>query len=167
MKIFRNGLFIYVSAIFMLCQILSCKSNPNDSWEENSLFKYNIPLYIRLPDSVEFKYLDFGISKDLSVLGPGNFHLQILASDALNSNLKKTIADNKINIRSHPYFSKFIEEYDDGFIFEKKIDTAYTTYDFRHFKIAGNTEIVFQMGLLGQFSEDEARRMYKLCTEAK
>lgn len=167
MKIFRKNLFIHIFSIFLLCQMLSCKSNPNDSWEETSLLKYNIPLYIRLPDSVELKLLDFGIAKDLSVIGPNNFHLQILAYDALHSNLKKTIAESKINIRSHPFFSKFIEEYDDGFIFEKKIDADYTTYDFRHFKISGNTEIVFQMGLLGQYSEGEARRMYQLCKDAK
>lgn len=151
----------------MLCQMLSCKSNPSDSWKETSLLKYNIPLYIRLPDSVEFKLLDFGIAKDISIKGPDNFHLQILTSEALHSNLKKAIADDKISVRSHPFFSKFIEESDDGFIFEKKIDADYTTYDFRHFKISGNTEIIFQMGLLGQFSEAEARRMYKLCKDAK
>ena len=147
--------------------VTSCKSDLTDNWKEVSLLKYNVPLTIKLPDGAEFKENDFGIIKDLSIVGPDNFHLQIMASDALSSDLKKMISEKKLEARRHRYFSKFLEEYEDGFIFEKQIEDHYKSYDFRYIKISGNTEMVFQMGLMGRFSEDEVKNMYKLCKKAK
>ena len=142
-----------------LMVICSCKSSPSSSYEELDLLSYGIPISIKAPPGAEVKKEDLGVILSVIVTGD-QFDLQIYSSKSITLNLEKVKQDKLTEVKSGRYFSKIIEEEDDGFIFEKDIDGT-IRYDFRRVRLVGDTEISFQKGLLGNFTEEEIRSMYE------
>jgi len=85
-----------------------------------------------------------------------NIHLwnsnTTLVSEVLNGQMKM--------VKTDQYFTKVIEEHDNGFIFEKDID-GNVNYDFRYIKLIGDQEYIYQTGMMGTFTEEAVRAMYK------
>jgi hypothetical protein len=144
----------------------SCRDKVPSSWNYVSLLKYDIPLNIQAPDDAEFKRTNFHIMNDLVIHSDDeNYHLQIFSTKASEVLKDKIIAQKKISARKNPYFERFIEESEDGFIFMRKIDD-YVNYDFRYIKLIGNREITFQAPMIGQFDEETIRRMYMVAANS-
>ena len=148
--------------LFLLALIgvlLSCKESSTEL-ESLSLLQSGLPIKINAPAGVEVTVDDLGVWKDITVKDSLDFNLQIIASTSTTFDKSKIVASQLSDVKSGRYFSKIIEEYENGFIFEKKIDEDNINYDFRYIKLNGDREYVFQTGLLGTFSEESVRTMY-------
>lgn len=138
--------------------VMSCdngtKLSPRD------LMSDGLPIKIMAPDSVQVTFDDMGIIKEMNVKGDGNYNVQITAVSTDVANLAKAIDQEKESAEGSAFFSKMIEENEDGFIYEKKIDEEYTNYDFRLVKIRGDQKYVYKTGLGEQYSLDDVKMMY-------
>lgn len=125
------------------------------------LLEYGVPLKVNAPEGSTVVVDDLGVWKDITIKDTSDFNLQIIASQSTTFDKSKIVADQLKSVKESVYFSKIIEEYENGFIFEKKIDENNINYDFRYVKLNGDKEYIFQRGLLGTFSEQAVRNMYQ------
>lgn len=137
----------------------SCQSKPE--MPDLDLVKYGLGIKIKAPANTDVKVHDMGIMKDVSIKGGKDFYIQILNSEAINYSASKLKEEEKRDVMKEVYFSKIIQEDEQGFIFEKDFGNDKLNYDFRYFKIQGDQEYKFQAGLIGNFSEENVRIMYE------
>jgi len=149
--------FLFLTLVFLF----SCKSDPTKGLEALDLMGKGIPLKVMAPTGAEVLTEDFGVMKDVTIRKGDDFFIQILASNAVTTDKAGIISEQKSDVQKAPFFSKFIQEDIDGFIYEKQIDSSNLNYDFRYVKIQGDREFMFQTGLVGQFTLEEVQRMYE------
>lgn len=147
-------IFSILTITFLL---FSCGGSTNTS--RLDLMSHGLPIAINAPDSAEVVVDDLGIWKDVTVKHGDDYFIQILSSKATSLDINKLKSESLAEVKAGRFFSKIIQEDDAGFVFEKKIDEK-INYDFRHFKIQGDSEYSFQTGLIGTFTEDQVRNMY-------
>ena len=123
------------------------------------LLKYGIPYSIKAPSDVAITKIGKGELSDVSIKNNSGYDLQIFMGSASTSDLKRIIDSKKNIVITNPSFSKIVEEYDDGFLFEKTNDEGNRTYDFVIVKIIGPNEINFQSGNSKEFTESDVKKM--------
>jgi len=148
---------------FLLLLLAACQSEPGGGLKETDLLPYGIPVAIMAPDSAEIKSgeLGGGLIKDVTVRGAGNYKVQVFATQAETSDMARVKAGQLADVKSNRYFSRIVREEENGFIYQTAIDSSNISYGFRYIVLQGDLEIVFQTGLLGTFSEEEAEKMYQ------
>jgi len=120
-----------------------------------------LPIKIKAPEGATVESDNLGFIQDVTVKGDGNFYLQIQAGSATTVDEAK-VKDNLLtDLKNAKYFSKVIEDFPSGFIYEKDLGGGNLNYDFRHVKIQGDKEYVFQRGLIGQYTLEEIQAMYQ------
>ena len=62
-------------------------------------------------------------------------------------------------------FQKIVKEDPNGFIYETVIDSTYISYRFYHVKIKGDKELLFQSGLRGKFTQEQAEDTYNAISQ--
>ncbi len=146
-------------ALLMIVLALGCARE--DQFKPLDLMEYGVPLTILAPDSAVVKKRDMIVQEDITIKGPDGFDVQLYVSNASTTN-PRTLKDSLLaEVKRQPYFAKVIRDEDQGFIFENQIDSTATFYDFRYVEIRGGKEYQFQGGLLGNFTLDQAERMYE------
>lgn len=151
---------IILPILTVLLLAVACKPDPVSKMQDLSLLQYGMPITIKAPDGVEVKKSDLGIFQDVTVKNEEGYYVQVLASDATTVDVAKIKTDLLEDIKRTPFFSKIIEEGEDGFIYEKQVDSTSINYSFRRIMVMGDKEFVFQPGLIGKFSEEQVRTMY-------
>lgn len=149
----------YGISFFCLLLCFSCGSDKTELKPLN-LIKYGLPVTIQAPDSAKVKVSDMGIIKDVVISDGAQYSVQIFSSKAMTVDVKQLAAEQLADVKRNPYFSKVVREEDAGFIYENNIDSTLINYSFRHIKVMGDKEIVFQTGLIGSFSLEDVERMY-------
>ena len=162
----KNTILISLACGLLMSAWWSCGSDSHASLSEHDLLQYGIPITIRMPDSAEVKTMDWGVQKDVTIEGEGNYSMQIFSSKTADQNLASALNEQKELVKSGPYFSKFIIEENDGFVFEMMVDTV-INYDFRHLKIQGGNEYLFQGGLASKQGRDQIESLYMIAKEAR
>lgn len=153
----------FLICILAFTVMFACKTE--DKLPELDLMSYGLPISIKAPEGAEVKMDDLGIWKDLTIKQGDNYFVQVIASTASTLQSAKVKEEKLVEVKAQPFFSKVIQEDENGFIFEKQIDENTIDYDFRHILIQGDQEYIFQTGLYGTFSEEEVRAMYKSVSE--
>lgn len=156
-----NHFWILFTGVALI--LTSCQSDTNSNMKEQDLLSYGIPVTIMAPDSINVKTNDMagGLIKDVVVDGGPGYNLQIIVSPAETNDIAKIKADQIANVKINRYFSKIVEEEESGFIYETAIDSNHINYGFRYILIQGAEEFIFQSGLAGTFSQEEAKAMYE------
>jgi hypothetical protein len=145
-------------AFFVLALLLACNSGPTT--EPLELMKYGLPIQIKAPKDAVVKANDLGFYKDVTVKYEDNYFVQIISTSVTTTDLAALKNDQLREVRKNPFFKEIIFEEDNGFIFQKQIDSSFN-YDFRYIKIQGSNEYIFQTGLTGTFTEEDVREMYE------
>ena len=122
--------------------------------------KYGIPVTVLAPDSAKVETRDLIVQKDVTIKKGDDFFIQLYASDASTTDIKKVKADQLEEVKANPYFSGIISEDDNGFVYKKQVDSTNVNYGFKYIKIQGDKEYIFQTGLIGKFSEESVIAMY-------
>lgn len=149
----------------LVCTLLLILSCRNGNLEEQNLLEYGFPLTIDLPKGATIEEEEILLYKSLIIKKDPNFHMVLYQSDATES-LAEVITDQKQLAIENPYFNEFVVDEEGGFIYRTVIDSTYTNYNFRHAKIFGQKEYLFQAGLVNQYTEKEVKDMYKIAKEA-
>jgi len=154
-----------VSLLFLPVLLCQC-STKSSELSERDLLREGMPITIKVPDSVDIKSMDWGLQKDITLQGEGNYNLQIFSSQTTTPSMPKLVSQHKEMVRTNPYFAQFIQEDEDGFLYSTEVDSL-TNFSFRHFKIQGDREYIFQTGMIGTFTQEEAASLYQIAQEAK
>lgn len=154
-------MFKYFFFIFIGCLLLiNCKTDKSASYPSKDLLKHGFAISVKAPENAEIKFDDYGIMQELAISQGNDYNIQILKSVSNTSNPKEALNGQMNLVKADMYFSKVIEEYENGFIFEKKIDEN-INYDFRYVKLIGEDEYIYQTGMIGTYTEESVREMYK------
>jgi hypothetical protein len=152
-------LFIYIIATFMIT-IFGCQNGKKTSSPDTlDLMKYGVPYTINAPDDVKVAKVGAGKLEDISIKNSNGYDVQVFMGDAFSSDLEKLKSIKKEEITSNPSFKKIIEEFDNGFIYEKTSDVGERSYDFSIIVVQGDKEITFQAGNSKEFTEAEVKTM--------
>lgn len=140
----------------------ACESE-NGSVQSFDLLSYGIPMSIQVPvDSPAVKTSDgFLGEKEVTIKASDEFDILVTYEPAKTSDLARLKAEQIANVKDIPNFSKIIEEEEKGFIYETEIDSTNLYYGFRYLHLQGDQKYVFQSGLIGAFSLEEAKAMYE------
>jgi len=147
----------------LLFLLIACQSSGSKSdMRSLDLLKYGIPMTIMAPDSVAVKSGSLSFSKDVTIKGEeSGFDIQIFAYDATSMDTEVVKKEQLEQIKDNPYFSKIVQEDPNGFIYEIALDSTSTNYGFKYMRVQGDKEYIFQNGMTGSFSLEEATTMYE------
>lgn len=156
--------------LFSFCiinlSLLSCEAGRADAaWLERDLLEHGVPMTLVMPDSTKVKVVEWGIQKDITLVGEDWYNLQIFSSRASTHDRKVLKADLLQSVQQGTFFSEVILDEDDGFVFATQIDTL-LNYDFRHVKIQGDQEYIFQAGMSSSYTKQQIDQLYKIAKEA-
>lgn len=146
--------------IFLCIFLITACGEPKASFPDLDLMKHGLPIKIKAPLDAEVKMTDMLLMKDVTVK-KDDYYLQIFSSDAMTTDVAKIKADKLNEVKSKSSFSKVIQDDPNGFIFAKMRSDSTTNYDFRHIRLQGDKQYIFQTGLIGKFSEQEVKNMYQ------
>jgi len=150
----------YIFLIIISCFLfINCKSDKSSKYPQKDLLKHGFAISVKAPENAVIKFDDYGIMQELTISQGEEYNIQILKSVTNTSNEKEALNSQMNLVKGDLYFSKVIEEYEKGFIFEKKIDEN-INYDFRYVKLIGEDEYIFQTGMVGTYTEESVREMY-------
>jgi hypothetical protein len=146
--------------LLLVITSFACQKDAGSDWVTHDLLENGVPITIQGPDSIKVVVTDaLGVIQDITVDSPDdNYHLQIYASDATSDDIALIKADLISDVRRNPFFTKVIEEDEQGFIYEMMIDST-NYYSFRQVHVQGDKEIIFQSGIAYTFTLDEAQRI--------
>lgn len=141
----------------------ACRQDEFGDWQETNLLACcQLPISVMAPDSVDIKSSKLGgLYQDITLRKGSDYFVQIYASDANTNDIARIKSDQLEQVRALPYFSRVVEEEEQGFLYENVIDSTNINYSFRYVALVGDKEFIFQPGLTGLFTEGEARRMYE------
>ena len=152
----------WVLLLLMFSSFLACKdTSVTSDKNKTNLMSYGIPYSISAPDDVSITKIGSGSLADVSVKNQSGYDVQIFMGNAFTNDLTKLKQQKKEAISANPFFVKIVEEYKNGFLYEKTTDDGKRTYDFVVVKILGDKEINFQCGNSKEFSEQEVKLMVK------
>jgi len=154
----------YIGAFVILLFCLACNNgNNSNGLSELDLMSHGMPIKVKAPEGAVVKKDNIGMVKEVTVKSGDIYYIQILSGQAFSNDISVLKERQKGDAISNKYFSKIVEEDDNGFIYEKKYPELKDriTYDFRYVKLQGDYQYTFQAGLMGQFTLDQAKTMYK------
>jgi hypothetical protein len=158
---YKKGHF-WVLLLLIFSTLSACKEKSVSSDRNTTnLMKYGIACSINAPDDVTFTKIGSGSLADVSVKNQSGYDVQIFMGNAFTNDLTKLKQQKKEAIGANPFFVKIVEEYENGFLYEKTTEDGNRTYDFVVVKIMGDKEINFQCGNSKEFSEQEVKLMVK------
>ena len=142
--------------------LMGCQNDNKNNWQPLDLLEYGLPITVQAPDSTTVNASDLGIMQDVTLEGVSDpdYYIQIYASKANNTDIAQIKADQVSDVRSNPYFSRIVEEDEEGFIYETAIDST-NYYSFRYIYLQGDTEFIFTTGLAKTFNQEQVRQMYE------
>ena len=151
--------YVYALAALLCCLVACGTEDPVDAWPELNLLQYEVPVTVHAPAGTTVKNKNLGILQDVTLNGPEGYDVQLYVSESLGTPAVTVLADQREEVEAMRYFATVIEEQPDAFLFRMVVDTSNISYDFRHVRVIGDKELVFQTGLSSHATEDEARRM--------
>ena len=151
---------LFFSFLILGLIISSCKKSPIVDLEKLDLMSYDMPIEIMAPANAEIVKLDLVVQKDITVKKGDEYYVQIFESDVDIRNVSEVKERLLKDIQENPYFDSLILEETEGFIYKTLIDSSNINYGFRHIRIQGDKEYVFQTGLIGTFTLPQVEMMY-------
>lgn len=124
------------------------------------LLPHGEAIKVMAPKDAKIIVENYGLLKDIIITDSMDYSLQIFISKTNTLNMEKALEDQKNIVNGARFFSKYIEENDQGFIYEKKVDDD-IRYDFRYIRIQADKQYIFQPSLSGGHSEEHVRKMYE------
>lgn len=149
----------YIAILFSLMIIGSCGSK-SSKYPSTDLLKHGFSISVKAPADAKIASDDLGVMKELTIQSGEEYNVQILKSNSNTTVVSEALAGQMKMVKSDTYFTKVIEEHDNGFIFEKDID-GNVNYDFRYIKLIGDQEYIYQTGMMGTYKEEAVRTMYE------
>jgi hypothetical protein len=156
-EIMKIPLLIFVLIIAVLA---SCRKD-DMKMQNLDLTSYGIPLTIIAPDSAEVQEKPYPFMRDITIRKDNRYYVQIFEFEAPKLDAAGEKLRQLASVKEDPYFIEVVMEDEQGFIYSRTLDSTKLNYDFRYIKILGPKELIFQTGLVGTFTLEDVKRMYK------
>ena len=156
----RTNALILLLALFIVAAGCATEKEKYPDLIEMDLLSKGVPIVIRAPEGAIVQVKDQVVQRDITVRKGTDFSLQIFESDAMQRDISKIKARMLSEVQGNPYFQKVVSEDENGFIYETAIDSSYINYGFRHVRLQGDKEYVFQTSLRGKFSVEDVEKMH-------
>ena len=147
--------------VLSMVMIYSC-DNAVSKYEPLDLMSHGMPIKILAPSNTLIKSDDLGILKDLTIVDTlnGGYNIQIYSSKTDILDRAKLLDQIKLEIEATEFFSKMIEETENGFIYEKKVTEDYINYDFRVVRLQSDVKYTIQAGFGEQYQIEDIESMF-------
>ena len=147
--------------VLLMVMIYSC-DNAVSKYEPLDLMSHGMPIKILAPSNTLIKSDDLGILKDLTIVDTlnGGYNIQIYSSKTDILDRAKLLDQIKLEIEATEFFSKMIEETENGFIYEKKVTEDYINYDFRVVRLQSDVKYTIQAGFGEQYQIEDIESMF-------
>lgn len=163
-RAFLTGLFLFGMVTFV---ITGCSEEEKyEDLVELDLIAEGVPIVIKAPEGAVVEVKDMVVQRDITVRKGEEFSLQIFESDAFERNVPAIKQRLMSEVQKNPYFRDIVEVDDNGFIYETAVDSNYINYGFRHVRLQGDKEYIFQTAMRGKFSLEDVQRM-KMAVETQ
>lgn len=152
-------LFVFAGIVLLA----ACKSDGTPgAWKEHNLLRYDLPVSIMGPDSVNVTSNNLLFSKDVTIEGAleDGFGIQIFSSEASSQDPKKIKAEELAASKRHQYFSELIQDDEQGFIYTTKLDSANVYHGFKYIKVQGAREYIYQNLSGRKYNLNDVKKMY-------
>lgn len=126
---------------------------------------YGIGMTIMAPDSASVEVKEYPFTRDITIRKGDDFHIQLFELPSNGNRLPLEKNRQMSAIKKDPTFLEIIEDFEDGFIYSKNLDSLGKDYDFRCFRYLGDKELIFQTGVLSPFTLEEVKRMVSAISE--
>ena len=149
--------------VVVMVSMIACSSNGTQgAWKEHNLLRYDLPVSIMGPDSINVTSNNLLFSKDVTIEGAleDGFGIQIYSSEASSQDPKKIKAEELAAVKRHQYFSELIQDDEQGFIYSTKLDSANVYHAFSYIKVQGAREYIYQNLSGRKYDLDDVRKMY-------
>ena len=145
----------------LMVVVYSCDSNTSN-YEPLDLMAHGMPIKIMAPANTSINSDDLGIMKDLTIVDTlnGGYNIQIYSSKTDILDRAKLLEGIKSEIEGSEFFSKMIEETENGFIYEKKVTEDYINYDFRVVRLQSDVKYTLQAGFGEQYELSDVENMF-------
>ena len=132
------------------------------AWKEHNLLRYDLPVSVMGPDSVNVNSNNLLFSKDVTIEGvlEEGYGIQIYSSEASSQDPKKIKAEELGASKKHQYFSELIQDDEQGFIYTTKLDSANIYHRFKYIKVQGAKEYIYQDLSGRKYDLDDVKKMY-------
>jgi hypothetical protein len=146
--------------LFVVLVLAACQKDTNDDWKPLDLLKYSVPITIMAPDSVAVNSQNLGgVIQDVTLKAPG-YSIQIYGTDLETNDLASLKAAQLSEVKNNRYFSRIVQEEENGFLYELLIDTTFN-YSFRYVLPRGDKLYTFQTGIVETYTMPEAKKLYQ------
>jgi hypothetical protein len=122
---------------------------------------HGLPISIMAPDSAMVREKDYSFMRDITVKSGDRFYIQIFEFAAPKLDAAGEKLRQLSSVKEDPFFKEIIREEDQGFIFSRLSDSTAVEYDFRFIRILDDKELIFQTGLVGSFTLEDVKLMYR------
>jgi hypothetical protein len=149
--------------LFLLFLVVwACANDATSKMKPLDLLPYGVPMSIKVPlDSPQIKTGDGFLGEKEVILKAGEgFDLLITYEPARTSDIAKLKSEQVSNVKEISNFSKMMREEEKGFIYETQVDSTHYYYGFRYVHLQGSQFYLFQSGLIGTFTLEQAEAMY-------
>lgn len=151
----KISLYLFAALILAACQ----KDVEND-WKPMDLLAYSVPVTIMAPDSVDVNAKNIGgVIQDVTLKAPG-YSIQIYGTELETNDLASLKAIQLNEVKNNRYFSRVLQEEENGFLYELLIDTT-LNYSFRYVLPRGDKLYTFQTGIVETYTMPEAKKLYQ------
>lgn len=156
----KFSIFIQMILFVGLLSIYSCNTKGSNR-EGLDLMKYGIPYIVLVPNDIQVSKIGGGQMLDLKLTDGDAYDVLIFMTGAETNNMNTIKQFKKEEVSFYPNFKKIVEEYNEGFLYEKYNAAGGVSYDFYAIKVIGDKEISFIGGNNRPFTEKEVKNMIK------
>ncbi len=99
--------------------------------------------------------------RNINIRKDEHFHIELFE---LESNHNDPVSEKQRQMtamKKSPKFLEILKEYDNGFVYSKKLDSTSIDYDFRLVEYLGDKQLIFQSGVMTSFSLEDIEQMVK------
>ncbi len=159
------SLLVYAFALALLQGCSPDAQHPR-GWVPLDLLPHGVPTIILAPPDAVVKAgsIQSSMVKDLTITGGKDYSIQLFYSPTLTNDILRLKNEQLQNVRANRYFRKVTKEDSAGFLYQFNVEGT-ESYGFRYVKLQGDLELVFQTGLGGIFSAEDAQLMYEAVSE--
>ena len=144
---------------------IACSSDSASDWKEQDFMKHGLPVKFKAPDNVQVSKSNFSGSEEFKLTGSSDYGMNVMVLAATSSDASRVKSELESLVKEGKYFTRFVENESDGFIYQITVDSVHSVYGFRKVKIQGGKQVVFQNPYMSKLTEEQARKLYKAVSE--
>ena len=150
--------------LFSLALLVSC-GEPQSELHDLDLLSHGMPVSLKAPEGSEISKSSIAFQQEVVIKGSDNFNVLVSMDDVMLRDEAKLKEQKLSQAKENRYFFRVVEETENGFIYENRIDSTNSSYGFNYVRVKGDKEYIFQNARTGIFTLEEVKRMFEAVSD--